>query len=69
VNFRDSVSSLATDAEEVQAKLVRGGTPHAEETLRQRLGRLIQGRIRRDDEIVERLANEYRVSRLRWSGV
>jgi Zn-dependent peptidase ImmA (M78 family) len=63
VNFRDAMSSTASDEEEMQANAFAAALLMPQVSLRSRLDRLTQGKRRGDGEIVDRLASEYRVSR------
>lgn len=63
VNFRDSVSSLATDREEMEANAFAAGLLMPSATLTDELHRVVRGRNRSDNEVVDVLAGKFQVSR------
>lgn len=63
VNFRDSVSSLATDREEMEANAFAAGLLMPSAAVSDQLNRIVRGRQRSDSEVVDALAGKFQVSR------
>lgn len=63
VNFRDSVSSLATDREEMEANAFAAGLLMPSAAVTDELHRIVRGRHRTDSEVVDVLAGKFQVSR------
>lgn len=63
VNFRDSASSLATDREEMEANAFAAGLLMPADSVAEQLDRIVRGRPCSDDELVNRMARKYQVSR------
>jgi len=63
VNFRDTVSTLATDREEMEANAFAAGLLMPAAALNNELHRIVGGRYRSDNEVVDVLAEKFQVSR------
>jgi len=63
VNFRDAASSSATVGQEIEANAFAACLLMPPDTVERRLEAALKGPGRSDDELVDRLAREFRVSR------
>lgn len=63
VNFRDSTSSQATDTQEMEANAFAASLLMPEDKIKQHLISYLQRRALRDEQLVELLAKDFKVSR------